>query len=137
MHHFHTNGFVDGPWERHPTMGGVDFVLPFSLEMTLMKRLLTWVCLLGFLAGVVGQAAAEDKKPEKKKRDPEAIFKKLDTDGNGTLSEQEFVGKKKDKAAERAKALYAKLNTKKDDGGLTLDEFKARGKKKPKKKKDE
>lgn len=101
-----------------------------------MKRLLTWVCLFGFLASLVGQAAAEDKKPEKKKPEAEEVFKKMDKNSDGKLSEEEFIGKKKDKALERAKAQFKKLD-KDGDGSCSLEEFKARGKKAPKKKKDE
>jgi len=98
-----------------------------------MKRLLTWVCLFGFLASLVGEAAAEDKKPEKKKRDVEAVFKKLDADSDGKLTVAEFKGKKKGKALERAEKIFARLDKDKN-GSVSLEEFKNRGKK-PKKNK--
>lgn len=101
-----------------------------------MKRLLTWVCLLGFLASVVGQAAAEDKKPEKKKPDLEAVFKKMDKDSDGKLTLEEFKGNKKGKALENAEKQFKRLDKNKDES-ISLEEFKNRGKKAPKKKKDE
>lgn len=100
-----------------------------------MKRLMTWVCLVGFTAGLVCEAAAEDKKPEKKKRDPEAIFKKMDKDSDGNLTLDEFKAGKKGKALENAPKLFARLDKDKNEK-VSLDEFKSRGKK-PKKKKDE
>ena len=99
-----------------------------------MKRLLTWVCMLGFLASLIGQAAAEDKKPEKKKADPEAVFKKMDKDSDGKLTLEEFKAGKKGKALENAEKQHARLDKNKD-GAVTLEEFKARGQ--AKKKKDE
>ena len=94
-----------------------------------MKRLLTWVCLLGFVAACFGQAAAEDKKPEKKKPDPEAAFKKLDTNNDGKLTLEEFKVGKKGKALENAETAFGRLDKNKDKS-VSLEEFKNRGKKK-------
>ncbi len=98
-----------------------------------MKRLLTWVCALGFLASLVGQAPAQDKKP-KKKPDFEANFKKMDKDKDGKLTKDEFKANKKGKALENADKAFARLDTDKD-GSISLKEFTTR--KPAKKKKDE
>lgn len=103
------------------------------LEKMLMKRLMTWVCLFGFMAGLVGQAAAQDKKDEKKKPDAEAVFKKMDKDSDGKLTLEEFKANKKGKALENAEKAFARLDKDKDSA-VSLEEFKNRGKKAPKKK---
>ena len=80
--------------------------------------------LLGFVVGVIATpavAAAADKA--------EKQFKKLDANGDGKLSVEEFVGKKTGKKADRAKKRFAKLD-KNSDNSLSLEEFKARKKKK-------
>ena len=71
---------------------------------------------------------AADKK-DKPKVSPEERFKKLDKDGDGSLSIDEFRGKKTaDEAAEAFKKLDAN-----GDGKITLEEFTApQGKKKKK-----
>jgi Ca2+-binding EF-hand superfamily protein len=99
-----------------------------------MKRLLTWVCLFGFLAAVMGGASAEEPKKEKKKPDLAANFKKLDKNGDEKLSKEELVGKKVDEAKAKAEKLFTTLDTDKD-GSLTLTEFTTR--KAPKKPKDQ
>ena len=83
------------------------------------------------LAGGMTLNAADASKP---KPDPEAAFKKLDTNGDGKLSKEEFLaspGAKKDAA--KAGERFSKLD-KNGDGSLSLDEFKAGmgGKKKAK-----
>ena len=58
-----------------------------------MFRLMTILSVCGLLT--VAAAASADDKPKgekgKGKHDPEAIFKKLDTDGDGKLSKEEFA----------------------------------------------
>ena len=82
------------------------------------------------LAQVPNLASADDKgKGEKKKRDPAAVFKKLDKDSDGKLSLEEFVGKRKDKAKTKAEARFKKLD-KDGDSAVSLEEFKSGGKKK-------
>jgi Ca2+-binding EF-hand superfamily protein len=78
-------------------------------------------------------AADEPAKGEKKKADPEAMFKKLDADSNGSVSLQEFKDSprgKKDPA--KAEETFKKKDTN-NDGSLSLDELKAHGPKGEKK----
>ena len=83
---------------------------------------------LGILAIASSFAIAQDapKKEGGKKRDPEAVFKKIDTDGNGSLSLDEFkaspMGRKNE---ERATKMFGKMDAD-SDGSVTLDEFKAK-----------
>jgi Ca2+-binding EF-hand superfamily protein len=72
--------------------------------------------------------AADEAKADKPKRDPEAMFKALDKDSDGSLTEAEFLGKRDGDKATKAKELFAKLDKDKDSK-VTLEEFKARGKK--------
>jgi Ca2+-binding EF-hand superfamily protein len=85
--------------------------------------------LLAAVAVLFGAAStyAADAK-DKPKADPEAAFKKMDANSDGSLTEAEVVGKKTGEMADKAKALFARLDKDKD-GKLTLEEFKARGKK--------
>lgn len=74
------------------------------------------------LAGGLTLKAAD--KADKPKADPEAVFKKLDTSGDGKLTKAEYMaspGAKKDaaKAEERWKAIS------KGKEEITLDEYKA------------
>ena len=71
--------------------------------------------------------AADAKKPEgEKKRDPEAMWKKVNPDGKESLTKEEFAKGAKDKA--KAEALFDRKDANKD-GKLTKDEFLAHGKK--------
>ncbi len=57
----------------------------------------------------------------------EAIFKKIDTDGDGALSKMEFInGKPSDMTVARADELYSKLDTNKD-GSISQSEFITKG----------
>lgn len=84
---------------------------------------------LGSTLAVAADAAADAPK---KKADPAAMFKKLDTNNDGVVSQAEYMASpaaKKDPA--KAEASFAKKGgtaTK----GLTLEEFSAGGKKKNK-----
>ena len=89
-----------------------------------------FVCAL--LAGVFALSTVNlmaDEKPEKKKRDPEAAFKKRDKDGDGKLSLEEFKGKLKGEKATKAETAFKKKD-KNNDGYLTFEEFKPKKKKK-------
>ncbi len=96
-----------------------------------MKKMICALSAIAILMTSVGLATAEDKP--KKKRDPAAIFKKLDKDSNGKLSKEEFLGKREgDKKAAAEKAFARKDKNK--DGSLSLEEFSAKPKKKAPKK---
>jgi hypothetical protein len=72
-------------------------------------------------------ATTTDATTTKPKHDPAEQFKKLDTNGDGKLSKEEFMASKhaqKDPA--KAEAQFKKLD-KDGDGFLTLEEFSARG----------
>lgn len=72
----------------------------------------------------------EAKKADKPKPSREEQFKKLDKDGNGSLSIDEFRGKRE---ASQAEAAFKALDTN-GDGAVSLDEYVAGAQKKPKKK---
>lgn len=57
---------------------------------------------------------------EKPKRDPEAMFKKMDANADSSLSLDEFKANKKDAA--KAEAAFQKRD-KDGDGKLSLEEF--------------
>lgn len=78
-----------------------------------MKRLMILALCLGFATPVIAA--------DKPKRDPEAAFKKLDKNGDGKVSKEEFTAKAKDAA--KAEKAFAKLD-KNGDGSLSLEEFK-------------
>jgi hypothetical protein len=74
--------------------------------------------------------AAPPAKGEKPKRDPAEAFKKLDTNGDGKISLDEFKAGplgKKDPA--KAEEIFKKKD-KDGDGSLSLEEFSAEGGKK-------
>jgi len=75
-------------------------------------------------------AADEPAKGEKKRADPEAMFKKLDADSNGAVSLEEFkAGPRGKKDPAKAEEMFKKRDTN-NDGALSLDELKAQGGKK-------
>lgn len=66
--------------------------------------------------------AADDAKPNR-------AFSKADTNGDGKISEVEYVAAVKDKTDEaKAKTAFARRDRNKD-GALSADEFKVAGKK--------
>jgi hypothetical protein len=120
-----------------------------------MHRALFAAALLGMMGLVAATAAAadDDAKPGKKqgKRDPEALFKRMDSNSDGKVSKEEFTKffeAMKEKRAAKGKGgkgkgdpskLFEKLDAN-GDGYLSLEEFKKfgemRGKGKGKKKKN-
>lgn len=96
-----------------------------------MKKITSILAILALAATV--NAAEGDKKPAegaKKKGNPEEMFKRLDKDGNGSISKEEFLASpqaKKDEA--KATERFGKLD-KNSDGSLSKEEMT------PKKKKD-
>jgi len=95
-----------------------------------MRKFFALLTMAAVMCGA-GLSYAADKKADKPKRDPEAAFKMMDKDGDGSLSEAEFVGKRTGEMADKAKAQFGMLDKDKD-GKVSLEEFKARGAKKPK-----
>ncbi len=90
-----------------------------------MKILPTIIAAL--LAPAAIATAVDEVKPEGKKRDPEAMFKKMDTNADNTLTLEEFQVGKKD--PDKAATNFGKRD-KDGDGKVTLEEFKTMGKKK-------
>jgi len=103
-----------------------------------MARFLAILGVTGLLAA--SPARADDApKPEKgkgKKPDPEALFKRLDANGDGKISREEFAkfaeivrekakekGKGKNATGKGADAIFNRLDTN-GDGYLSLEEFK-------------
>ena len=92
-------------------------------------KILTCILTALALGATLATAAEKPAKGERKKGDPEAMFRKLDADSNGAVSLEEF------KASPRARKDPAKADDafkKRDannDGSLSLDELKARGQK--------
>ncbi len=95
-----------------------------------MKRIITTIAVLAVSVAFVATAQA-GKKPagEKKNADPEEQFKKLDTNGDGFVSKEEFAAHGKGKNKDKADAQFAKLD-RDGDGKLSKDEFLSHGKKK-------
>jgi Ca2+-binding EF-hand superfamily protein len=96
-----------------------------------MKKIIT---ILSALAVSVSFATAADEanKGDKPKRDPEAAFKKWDSNNDGKLTKEEFMASpmaKKDAA--KAETMFGKKD-KDSSGDLSLDEFKAPGGRKDK-----
>lgn len=95
-----------------------------------MKHL---IITLGALAFAGTLAIAEDKPPGpppggpggRERPNPEDIFKKLDADGNGTVSLDEFkAGPRAQRDPAHAEEIFKKMD-KDSDGKLTLEEFKS------------
>ncbi len=69
--------------------------------------------------------AAEGRRGEGQRPDPEAVFKKLDANGDGKVSKEEWMkSPMAQRNEEAAKKRFDAMDTDKD-GFLTLDEFKA------------
>ena len=69
-----------------------------------------------------GSTPAQETKP---KPDPEKVFKRRDINGDGVVSEDEFIAVAKDDTQKpKLKKRFGKLDAD-GDGKLSLDEFKA------------
>ena len=91
-----------------------------------MRFLTTTLTALAACA-VIATAADEPKKADKPKADPEAAFKKLDTNGDNFLSLDEFKASPRFKKDPSTAEAAFKAKDKDSDGKLSLDEFKAHG----------
>ncbi|HEX4150541.1 MAG TPA: hypothetical protein VHY20_16200 [Pirellulales bacterium] len=87
-----------------------------------MRRVVLSALLGLSVIGFSASAFAADQSPED-------MFKKKDTNGDGKLSMDEYVGKQSGEKADKAKERFAKLD-KDGDGSLSLAEFEAGAKKK-------
>lgn len=101
-----------------------------------MKRLIAGMSLVCVCVFAVGTADAADE-PAGKQRDPAAMFKKLDANGDGKVTKDEFAkfadaikdkvgGDKADKIAQGTQQMFDRLDANKD-GSLSADEFKSFG----------
>jgi hypothetical protein len=99
-----------------------------------MKTLITTISALALASTL---CLAEDKPAgpppgapggpggDRPRPNPEEAFKKLDTNGDGTVSLEEFkAGPRAQRNPERAAEAFAKMD-KDGDGKVTLEEFKA------------
>ncbi|MEI6175766.1 MAG: EF-hand domain-containing protein [Verrucomicrobiota bacterium] len=67
--------------------------------------------------------AKQGKHKQKGTATPEEIFKKRDKDGDGMITKDEFLAKKKNPT--KAEKRFAKIDTN-ADGKVSLEEFKAK-----------
>jgi Ca2+-binding EF-hand superfamily protein len=84
-------------------------------------------CVIAFAAVVavsVLVSATQAADPPKKAPDPAKVFAKKDTNGDGSLSLDEFKAGLKQKALETADKRFKRSDSN-ADGKLSLDEFKA------------
>ncbi len=84
----------------------------------------TCIRTIGILACAVSISFAQDAPEKPERKNPEAMFKKLDTNSDGSLSKEEFTSAMKGKKAEGAEKRFAKLDAD-SDGSISLEEFKA------------
>jgi Ca2+-binding EF-hand superfamily protein len=99
-----------------------------------------WIAILSVAGLFSASPAFADDKPKgdkaKGKPDPEAMFKRLDSDGDGKISKEEFAkfaevmrekvkekGKGKNANGKGADAIFSRLDAN-GDGYLSLEEFK-------------
>ena len=88
-----------------------------------MGKLLSYLAVVVVVVMTAGMVQAKEKQ-EGKAPDVEKMFAHKDTNGDGKLSLEEFLGKTPAEKAEKAKARFAKLD-KDGSGDLSLEEFKA------------
>ena len=91
-----------------------------------MTRMRKWMVVPAMLmAGSIAFAAENDAAQE-----GEAKFKAMDTNGDGSLTVQEYIGAKQGDEATAARAEFARLDKDRDQK-LTMEECKAGEKKQP------
>lgn len=97
---------------------------------------LTVACLVG-LSVASAQDAEKKEGPKKPKRSLEQIFQKLDKDADGSLTFEEFKGKRTEpEQLEKAEQRFKRLD-KDGDKSVSLKEFTERGPKREKKERRE
>jgi len=85
----------------------------------------TCIKTLGLLAITAALSFGEGAPKEKGKKDPDKMFKKLDSDSSGSISLEEFKqSPPAQKNPDKAEAIYAKMDADGKDG-VSLEEFKA------------
>ncbi|MDP1588111.1 MAG: EF-hand domain-containing protein [Prosthecobacter sp.] len=98
-----------------------------------MKAITSILSILALSATL--NAAEGDKKPEagkdKPKLSPEEMFKRVDKDGNGSVSKEEYMAGPGKKDAAKGAERFGKLD-KNADGSLSKEEFAAGATKKKK-----
>ncbi len=92
-------------------------------------KIITTLCALAFCGALSLKAADEPKKGgkggDKPHHTPEEVFKKLDTNNDGSVSKEEFMAGPKAKADPAKGEEHFKAMDKDSDGKVTLEEFKA------------
>ncbi len=82
------------------------------------------------LAAGLATASAQDQSGDKPKATPEARFAKMDTDHDGKVTKEEFMGTKRGQEnPEKAAQKFGSMDSDKNSS-ISLDEFKAAGDKK-------
>jgi hypothetical protein len=85
-----------------------------------MKTLITGLTFAALLACTTSTFAGPGAKGERKPRDPDQIFKKLDANSDGKLTFEEFKGQRPE---ERAKKAFARMDAN-NDSAISREEFK-------------
>lgn len=92
-------------------------------------KIITTLCALT-LCGALSSIAAKGAKNggnggDKPHHNPEEVFKKLDSNNDGSISKEEFLEGPRAKANPAKAAEHFKMMDKDGDGKLSLEEFKA------------
>ncbi len=99
------------------------------MKPILKMKIITTLCALAFCGALSLNAADKPKKAgaggDKPHMTAEEIFKKLDANGDGSLSKEEFMAGPKAKADPAKGEEHFKALDKDGDGKVTLEEFKA------------